>query len=143
MEAQVDFKVVAQEDLKLYSKSYIGVKSDGTLALDAASGGSWLGGPSLKFTAGGIDLNGPAAPAVSAVSTLTQTIMDDVTFKSDKGWTVEKDELASIVTRAPTHEPWPYHNKGVDVEIPLEAGKPPPNPSAVPVPAGVEITRKS
>jgi hypothetical protein len=143
MEAGVDFKAVAQEDFKIYSKSYVGVKSDGTIAIDSAAGGSWLGGPSLKFTAGVIDLNGPAAPSVSAVNPITQTIMDDVTFKSDKGWTVEKDELASIVSRAPTHEPYPYHNKGVDVEIPLEAGKPPPNPSAVPVPAGVEITRKS
>lgn len=143
MEAKVDFKITAQEDLKLYSKSYIGVKSDGTIAIDSAQGGSWNGGSSLKFTAGGIDLNGPAAPSVSAVNPLTQTTMDDVTFKSDTGWTVQKDDLSSIVTRAPTHEPWPYHNTGVDVEIPLEAGKPPPNPSAVPLPAGVEITRKS
>ena len=53
------------------------------------------------------------------------------------------DELESIVTRAPTHEPYPYHNKGVDIEIPLEAGQPPPNPGAVPVPAGFEFTRKA
>jgi hypothetical protein len=31
----------------------------------------------------------------------------------------------------------------VDIEIPLEAGQPPPNPSAVPIPAGIEITRRS
>ena len=69
--------------------------------------------------------------------------MDDTAFSSAKGWEVKTDDLASIVSRAPTHEPYPYHNKGVDVEIPLEAGKPPPNPSAVPLPAGVEITRKT
>jgi len=143
MEAGVDFKATAQEDFKVYSKSYVGIKSDGTIAIDSATGGSWKGGPSLKFEAGGIDLNGPAAAKVTAVNPITQTIMDEVTFKSDTGWTVETDELASIVSRAPTHEPYPYHNKGVDVEIPLEAGKPPPNPSAVPLPAGVEITRKS
>lgn len=143
MEAGIDFKATAQEDFKLYSKSYIGVKSDGTLALDSASGGSWKGGSSLKFEAGGIDLNGPAAATVSPVTPLTQTVMDDTTFSSAEGWVVKKDDLTSIVSRAPTHEPYPYHNKGVDVKIPLEAGKPPPNPSAVPLPPGVEIVRKS
>lgn len=143
MQAMVDLKMSAQEDFKLYSKNYIGVKSDGTLALDSAQGGSWLGGSSLKFTAGGIDLNGPAAPPVTAVNPITQTIMDDTKFSSATGWEVDTDGLSSIVSRAPTHEPYPYHNKGVDVEVALEAGKPPPNPSAVPVPAGVEITRKS
>lgn len=143
MEAGIDFKATAQEDFKLYSKSYIGVKSDGTIAIDSASGGSWAGGSGLTFSAGGIDLNGPAAPAVSAVTPLTQTIMDDTSFSSAEGWKVNTDALASIVSRAPTHEPYPYHNKGVDVEIPLEAGRPPPNPSAVPLPPGVEIVRKS
>jgi hypothetical protein len=38
------------------------------------------------------------------------------------------------VSRAPTHEPYPYHNKGVDVEIEFEEGKPSPPPGAVPVP---------
>jgi hypothetical protein len=55
----------------------------------------------------------------------------------------ETDGLESIVTRAPTHEPYPYHNKGVDIDISLEAGQPPPNPGAVPVPAGFEFTRKA
>lgn len=142
MQAQVDFKAVAQEDFKIYSKSYIGIKSDGTIALDS-TGGSWAGGSGLKFSASGIDLNGPAAATVSAVNPLTKTIMDDTTFKSNTGWTVVPDGLTSIVSRAPTHEPYPYHNKGVDVEISLEVGKPPPNPSAVPVPAGVEIIRKT
>jgi hypothetical protein len=46
------------------------------------------------------------------------------------------DALKTIVPRAPTHEPYPYHNKGVDVKIKFEEGKPTPPPGAVPVPAG-------
>jgi len=46
------------------------------------------------------------------------------------------------VSRAPTHEPYPYHNKGVDVEIAFEEGKPSPPPGAVPVPPGIEIQAK-
>ena len=142
LQADADFTVISQQNLKLYGKSYIGVKSDGSLALQSATG-SWDGGSALKFTAGGIDLNGPAADAVSAPNNLTTTILDDTTFSSATGWTVETDGLESIVTRAPTHEPYPYHNKGVDIEIPLEAGQPPPNPGAVPVPAGFEVARKA
>jgi len=142
LQADADFTTIAQQNLKLYSKSYIGIKADGSLALQSATG-SWDGGGALKFTAGGIDLNGPAADAVTAPNNLTTTILDDTTFSSATGWNVETDGLESIVTRAPTHEPYPYHNKGVDIDISLEAGQPPPNPGAVPVPAGFEFTRKA
>ena len=142
LQADADFTTIAQQNLKLYSKSYIGIKADGSLALQSATG-SWDGGSALKFTAGGIDLNGPAADAVTAPNNLTTTILDDTTFSSATGWNVETDGLESIVTRAPTHEPYPYHNKGVDIDISLEAGQPPPNPGAVPVPAGFEFTRKA
>jgi hypothetical protein len=140
MQADADLTMIAQENLNLYSKSYIGVKSDGSLALQSASG-SWEGGSALAFSAGGIDFNGPAAAAVTAPNNLTTTILDDTKFSSATGWEVNTDGLESIVTRAPTHEPYPYHNKGVDVEILLEEGQPPPNPGAVPVPAGFEFTR--
>jgi hypothetical protein len=67
--------------------------------------------------------------------------LDDAEFDTSKGWQVVKEKLESVVSRAPTHEPWSYHNKGVDIEISLEEGQPPPNPGAVPVPAGFEFTR--
>jgi hypothetical protein len=141
LEAMVDFKATAQEDFKLYSKSYIGVKSDGTLALDSGTG-SWAGGEALVFEAGGIDLNGPAATEVTAPNPLTTTILDDTEFSSSEGWKVNTDGLESVVTRAPTHEPYPYHNKGVDVEVTFEENPTPP-PGAVPVPPGVEISKSS
>lgn len=142
LQADADLTVIAQQNMLLYSKNYIGVKADGSLALQSATG-SWDGGSALKFTAGGIDLNGPAADSVSAPNNLATTIFDETVFSSATGWTTEADGLESIVTRAPTHEPYPYHNRGVDIEIPLEAGQPPPNPGAVPVPAGFEFTRKA
>lgn len=143
LESVKNFSVLVEENLNVYSKSYIGVKSDGTIALDSASGGSWNGGSSLTFKAGGIDLNGPAAAAVDPVYPITKIISDDTTFSTSNGWEVDEGALESIVSRATTHEPYPYHNKGVDVELSLEQGKPTPPPGAVPVPPGVEITRKS
>jgi hypothetical protein len=54
---------------------------------------------------------------------------------------VEKNKLESIVTRAPSHEPWPYHNLGVDVNVTYGDGSAPP-PAAVPVPQGFSIQKK-
>jgi hypothetical protein len=141
LEADADLTATVKKDITIYSKAKIGIKADGSMALQSA-GGSWNGGESLLFTAGGIDLNGPAAPTVTAPRPIQKTTMDDVTFSTSKGWKVEKDKLESIVTRAPTHEPYPYHNKGVAVETQFEPGKPTPPPGATPVPAGVEISAK-
>jgi uncharacterized protein (DUF2345 family) len=141
IEADADLSVAVKKNITVYSKAKIGIKADGAMALQSA-GGSWNGGESLLFTAGGIDLNGPAAPSVTVPKLIQKTIMDDVAFSTSKGWKVEKDKLESIVTRAPTHEPYPYHNKGVAVETKFEPGKPTPPPGAPAVPAGVEISAK-
>ena len=140
LQAEINLTIKAQENVALYSNTYVGIKSDGSLALQSADG-SWAGGSALIFEAGGIDLNGPAAPEVATPNNITKTILDDTEFDTSTGWQVSTDGLESIVTRAPTHEPYPYHNQGVDVEIQLEEGDPTPPPGAVPVPAGVEITR--
>ena len=139
-EADVDYRLTANNDMRFWSKNTIGVKADGTLAIQSADG-SWNGGSALKFTAGGIDLNGPAAPAVTAPQPIQKKLMDDTKFSSSKGWEVEKNKLESIVDRAPAHEPWPYHNLGVDAKTDLEPGQPSPPPAVPPVPAGVRITK--
>ena len=59
------------------------------------------------------------------------------------GWVAAPDDLTSICSRITTHEPYPYHNKGVDVPpFSFEPGKPTPPPGAEPVPAGVEIVAR-
>jgi hypothetical protein len=133
--------VRAQQDITLYSKNTIGVKADGTLTLNSASG-SWGAGSALALQAGGIDLNGPAAGTVANPQPLTTTLLDDTEWDTSRGWIVKPEGLKSTVSRAPTHEPYPYHNKGVDVNVAFEDGKPSPPPGAVPVPAGVEIQAK-
>lgn len=138
IESVVNTTVTAQAELKIYSKATIGVKADGSLALDSASG-SWSGGSSLVFKSGTIDLNGPAAPSVPVPKPLQKTKFDDTAFDNLKGWQVEKESLESVVSRAPTHEPYSYHNLGVDVAVAFEEGTPSPPPGAPPVPAGVEI----
>ena len=143
MEAAKDFSALSQEKFKIQSKTYVGILSDGSIALSNANNGSWNGGSGLTFSAGGIDLNGPSAPPAETVDPITKIISDDTKFSTANGWEVDPGKLESIVSRAPTHEPFPYHNKGVDIELSLEEGKPTPPPGAVPVPAGVEIARKA
>ena len=102
--------------------------------------------PVIKLT--GVDQSSVAIPTsfifVCAFISFTTgfTDIDDTSFDTAKGWQVDDNALKTIVPRAPTHEPYPYHNKGVDVKIKLEEGKPSPPPGAVPVPAGVTIRAK-
>lgn len=141
LETDTFLSVQSKEDITLYSKNTIGVKADGTLTLNSASG-SWGAGSALVLQAGGIDLNGPAADTVANPQPLTTTLLDDTEWDTSKGWIVKPKGLKSTVSRAPTHEPYPYHNKGVDVKIAFEEGKPSPPPGAVAVPAGIEIQAK-
>jgi hypothetical protein len=138
LESITDIVMDAQTNITLYSKATIGVKSDGTLTLNSA-GGSWGAGSDLRLQAGGIDLNGPAADRVTTPNPITKTLLDDTSFSTSTGWIVKSQALTSIVSRAPTHEPYPYHNLGVDAKLKFEQGKPTPPPGAPPVPAGVVV----
>jgi hypothetical protein len=140
LEAEANYSLTAQKDVKIYSRGTIGVKADGTLAVQSADGG-WNGGSALKFTAGGIDFNGPTAATVPATTPIQKVLSDDVKFSSSKGWQVEKNKLESICSRAPTHEPYPYHNLGVDVKVEFESGQPAPPPAAPPIPPGIDIVK--
>lgn len=122
-----------------YSKAQLGIKADGSLALKGKSG-SFDGGGALKLKGGRIDLNGGGAEDVAAAKPMTKYVMDDTKFNASTGWEVEKNKLETIVTRAPTHEPYPYHNQGVQAEVTIGEGNNPP-PAAVPVPSGYSITK--
>lgn len=133
VESDKTINFTSTEATTIYSKAKLGLKADGSLALTSTQG-SWDGGGSLSFQAGGIDLNGGSVEGVQAPDKLQKYIMPDTTFDSSIGWTVQSGKLESIVTRAPTHEPWPYHNKGVSVKVPMEEGQPstPPNTPTIP-----------
>jgi hypothetical protein len=141
LESVTNIVMNAQTDITLYSKATVGIKADGSLTLNSASG-SWGAGSALVLEAGGIDLNGPAAGKVKTPNPITKTLLDDTEFSTSRGWQVKPQALESIVSRATSHEPYPYHNKGVDVEVEFEKGDPSPPPGAVPVPAGLEIVAR-
>jgi hypothetical protein len=133
--------MASQGDLYISSQTSIGVRSDGTLALQSVSGGSWNGGSGLKFKSDRIDLNGSGAASVTVPKLFPTTTLDDTTFDNSTGWQVKPNSLESIVTRAPTHEPYPFHNKGVAASVSLTEGTPTPPPAAEPVATNWSLVR--
>jgi hypothetical protein len=132
--------VATQAGITLYSEQKIGIKSNGALAL-VSNDGSWNGKGSVSLSADQIDLNGGAKLSVATPPGLTTYIMPDTSFDAASGWNVSADGTESVVTRAPTHEPWPYHNKGVPVKTSYQEGQPTQPPSAPALPAGTTITK--
>ena len=58
------------------------------------------------------------------------------------GWTVKPGAIDTIASRAPTHEPYAYHNQGVQVAIELEPGQTTPPPDAPTMPDNWSITKE-
>jgi hypothetical protein len=115
--------LAATTKLTMGSKGDLGIVSDGALTLKSTSVGGWDGGQALSFRAGKIDLNGGTGPgAVASPAEIADVELADTKFVEGTGWEVQEKTLTTIVSRAPTHEPYPYHNKGVDVKVSLSEG---------------------
>jgi hypothetical protein len=113
VQADATLDLIGTGSMTLYSKNLIGIKSDGSLNLKNTSAGSWDAGSSMNLKAGCINLNSGGGAPVNTPSNLRDLSLADTRFVPDQGWTVEFGKLKTIVTRAPTHEPYPYHNQGV------------------------------
>ena len=103
--------------------------------------GSWASGSELSFNGSKIQLNGGPKVEVATPTGLTKYLLPKVEFNASAGWIAQPTGLDSIVTRAPTHEPYPYHNKGVSVSVKLAGPAPTPPPAAPALPAGTTITK--
>jgi len=135
LESERTITLASNAEMTLYSKARIGVRADGSLAV-VSNNGSWNAGSAMVLRAGGIDLNGGSAENVEPPVKLEKRIMPDTEFNNATGWQISATGLESIVTRAPTHEPWPFHNQGVEVEVAMEEGQPTTPPNTPPLPSG-------
>lgn len=113
----------AEKAMLLYSDSYVGIKSDGTLSLKASRSGTWGAGDQLTLSAGCIALNSGDAPDVPKPSDIAKQNLPDVKFETNKGWVVQPGALQTIVNRAPTHQPYPYQGQGVAATTSVEAAQ--------------------
>jgi hypothetical protein len=135
IETEKKLTLSSTDEMTLYSKARIAVRADGSLAM-VSNNGSWNAGGAMVLQAGGIDLNGGSAENVEPPVKLEKRVMPDTEFNNATGWQISATGLESIVTRAPTHEPWTFHNQGVNVEIPMEEGQPTTPPDTPPIPSG-------
>lgn len=124
LEAEAEMNLIGTGKITMYSKNLIGIRSDGSLALKNTTTGSWDAGSSLMLKAGCINLNSGGAAPVNQPTNIKDISLADTKFKAGTGWEVEYGKLKTIVTRAPTHEPYPYHNQGVNASAQLSAAKP-------------------
>ena len=109
-------ELASKTSLKIYSESDIGIGAEGALSLKSKSG-AWNGGDSLAFKGGTINLNGQGGSAAFTKPAFLKDLeLPDVAWVDGTGWKVEPKKLKTIATRAPTHEPYPYHNRGVEVK---------------------------
>jgi len=119
LEAEASVDIIGTGKMTLYSKNLIGIKSDGSLNLKNSSAGSWDAGSSLNLKAGCINLNSGGGSPVDTPTNLKDLNLVDTKFVQGSGWTAQPGTLKTIVTRAPTHEPYPYHNQGVNATTSL------------------------
>lgn len=93
--------------MSFYSKDDSSIKSDRTNYLN--------GGPNVHLNTGASSLvpeEVKQLPIVAHVDTL---------YDEQKGYASAPAKLKSIVSRAPTHQPWANANQGVDVKVNLSA----------------------
>jgi hypothetical protein len=117
------------DKLVIAGTKYVGVRSDGTLGIKSKQGG-WEATGALNFKGKVINLNGAPTPPVPEIPPLPNYKLADTKFDATQGWTVEPGTLETIVTRAPTHEPYPYHGKGVNNKTDLNSTTASQNPAA-------------
>lgn len=141
VQSETTLNLASKGGLIAYSQAGIGLKSDGSIGIQAPSVGIG-GGSKVNVNAKKIDLNGKGKVAVPTPKGLTEYLMPETNFNNSSGWQVTSTGIKSICTRAPTHEPYPYHNKGVQKSTTLEPGQPAPTPGAPAVPGGWSITKK-
>ena len=137
-----DLNIANKGKMTLFSQGTMGIKSTGSLAIESQLG-SWSAKSSLSLKGSVLLLNsGPGLP-VAAPKGLTKYLQPNTEFNASTGWVVSPTGTESICTRAPTHEPYPYHNQGVPDTVSLDDGSGSPPPGTPAVPTGVTITKTS
>ena len=99
--------VTAQTQATLFG-SDVGIGSNGTLTLSSTGRTSVKAGASLDLVGSTINLNSGSAKTVTQPDRIkTNNLSDTTRDQKSKLWVSKNGSLATIVTIAPAHEPWP------------------------------------
>ena len=141
IQSDLEIDVASKTRLSLYSTSGLGIKSGGPVAIKSSLG-SWSCESTLSLAGSKLNLNSGGAQDVETPKGIVTYLQPNSEFDNSTGWQIDPTGTESCCTRAPSHEPYPYHNQGVSVQTSLgKAGQPTPPPNAPGVPAGVSITK--
>lgn len=106
------------QDFAVQSVGKYSVKSGSTVSIDSQGNSNYSSKGTNYITGKPIHLNTGKGPEADSVPKTGFRSHKDAVFSQTVGWMQPSpDPLVSIVTRAPTHQPWEGSNKGVDVEI--------------------------
>ena len=143
IQSDADSDLASKGKLLLFAKSGMDVKSGGPLAIKSSLG-SWSSSGTLSLSGTKLLLNSGSGLPASTPSGITKYLQPSTEFNPSTGWQVTPTGTESICTRAPTHEPYPYHNQGVAIQTSVvQDGQPSPPFDAPDLPAGVAITKTS
>jgi len=122
--------VTGTEGTNLMSSKYISMATQGQvditggdMILMASKYGGWSTS-TLALKGKPILLNTGPVKSPKAAGALRTFQFENVTLNGTAGWQAGGTPITSIVTRAPTHEPYAQHNKGVEI-VPATASPQP------------------
>ena len=139
IQSEGDLTLANDGSMTLSSQGILGIKSTSSVAISSALG-SWSSSAVLSLNGSAILLNGGPTIPVKSPPGLTEYLHPEVDFNASVGWVATPGKTKSIVSRAPTHEPYPYHNKGVATSVSLSGDSTSAPPDTPPLPSGVTIT---
>lgn len=100
----------------IYSRFSTTMKSDVSLRMQGGLKTSILGGAALFASAGIIGLNSGGTSPVLSNTPIRKNKTSETEF-TGTDWQKKFGKLETITTRAPTHEPFAYHNLGVENSV--------------------------
>jgi hypothetical protein len=139
IQSEGDINLANDGSMTLSSQGMLGIKSTSSVAISSALG-SWSADAVLSLNGSVLMLNGGPTIPVKSPPGLTEYLHPEVDFNASMGWVATPGKTKSIVSRAPTHEPYPYHNKGISTSVSLSGGSTSAPPDTPSLPEGTTIT---
>jgi len=113
-ECEKRFDIIGKEHVALYSEKKLTVKSDGFIHCDSLLQTRIRATANVAIKGSRIDLNTYDPGKVKKTEYHEPSLLPETEFSDITGWRVSEAKInKTIVSRAPTHEPYPEHNTGV------------------------------
>jgi hypothetical protein len=121
LESDKTLNLVGEQNLSIASKKKLSLLSDGTVAIDGTKGTSLNADGKCIINGSTVELNTAGKIAGTGAQRIAKTKLGDVDHHPG-GWSWFEGTLDSIVSRAPTHEPYEEHGLGVQASVNYDAG---------------------